>query len=96
MKNVTLESAVRSAIDTARDQRREVPELPADWIERAEAALESKNEAAILAVGREIATAHNQYRAEFDVKGWLYDLRVVLWSIREKEKLAAAVAIRQA
>ncbi len=73
----TLDEALRCAVNTAKEQPGEVPERTPDWIERAQAALEAEDEDAILACANEIRNAHSQYRADFDVKGWLYDLRLV-------------------
>lgn len=71
----TIEEALQCAVDTAREQPSQVPERPVGWIEQAEAALESRDAIAILESANIIRRAHSQYRAEFDVKGWLYDLR---------------------
>lgn len=73
----TLDEALRCAVDTAKEQPAEVPERAPDWIERAQTALDAEDAEAILACANEIRKAHSQYRAEFDVKGWLYDLRLV-------------------
>ena len=74
----TLRAALQCAIDTAKEQPREVPECPAGWLARAEAAVAGPNDALVELRAREIAGAHTQYPAEFDRKAWLYELREVL------------------
>lgn len=74
-----LRTVLQCAVDTATDQRREVPEIPLGWLTKAQLALDSFDEPAMLDCATTIAKAHGQYRAEFDVKGWLYDLRQTLY-----------------
>lgn len=71
----TLEEALRGAVNTAIHQRSEVPCAPANWIEQAQAALDAEDEGAISVCADTILLAHAQCRADFDVKGWLFDLR---------------------
>lgn len=71
----TIEQALRCAVNTAREQPAEVPYRSMAWIARAEAALDAADEAAIQACADDITLAHSQYRADFDEKGWLFDLR---------------------
>jgi len=72
---VTIADAIRCAIQTAQEQPREVPAAPAGWVDVAQAALDGGDALQIRAAADVILSAHSQYRAEFDVKGWLYDLR---------------------
>jgi hypothetical protein len=81
MSATNLKSALRSAINTATEQPIEVPECPSDWIARAQTALDATDDDAMLACAKEIQKAHSEYRAEFDVKGWLYGLRECLWEL---------------
>lgn len=74
---ITLESALRCAVITATEQRHEVPEAPDGWGEQAQAAIDTGDEVAMSICADTILLAHSQYRAEFDVKGWLFDLRNV-------------------
>lgn len=71
-----LDEALRCAVETAKFQRSEVPELQEGWIANAESAINIDDQAAMAASADEILTAHIQYRADFDVKGWLFDLRL--------------------
>ena len=72
---ISVAAALRCAVQTAQEQPREVPEAPAGWVAKAQAAVDTNNEEQVQACAREILSAHSQYRAEFDVKGWLFDLR---------------------
>jgi hypothetical protein len=76
---VSLRDALYCAILTAQDQPREVPEAPAGWLEEAVRVVDVGDEDGIRVQAVAISRAHNQYRAEFDVKGWLYDLRNALF-----------------
>lgn len=87
-----LRAALQCAIDTAKDQPREVPELPAGWLARAEAAVANSDDALVESLAREIASAHSQFPAEFDRKGWLYDLREVLLANRLALRAASCPA----
>lgn len=91
-KALTLNSALQSALDTATDQPREVPELPAGWADRVATALANDDVAQVEALAKEIATAHSQYPAEFDRKGWLYDLREALLANKLALRAAAGGA----
>jgi len=71
----TMEEALTCAVETAKEQPGQVPEAPAGWIEQAQAALDSEDEAQVAACAETIVRAHSQYKADFDVKGWLFDLR---------------------
>lgn len=71
----SIEDALRAAIKTALEQPGQVPEAPAGWLQRAQGALDTQDHQAITDAAVEICRAHSQYRADFDVKGWLYDLR---------------------
>lgn len=72
---VSVADALRCAIQTAQEQPREVPEAPAGWAAAAQTALDAGDAEQIQACADQILRAHGQYRAEFDIKGWLYDLR---------------------
>lgn len=72
-------TVLQCAMDTLMVQPREVPQAPAGWLEKAQLALESDDEPAMLECALDIARAHAQYPAEFDDKGWLYDLRQALY-----------------
>ena len=85
---ITLESALRCAVITATEQRREVPEVPDGWVEQAQAALDASDEAAMSVCADTILLAHSQYRAEFDVKGWLFDLRNVCFEANRIRRAA--------
>ena len=77
-KNITvLHSALACALLTLEDQPIELPEVPEGWAARAQKALDSYDNDAIIFCAREILSAHSQYRADFDIKGWLFDLRNV-------------------
>jgi len=73
----TLESALRCAVITAIERHSQVPAAPLGWVEQAQAALDAGDTAAMSICADTILLAHSQYRAEFDVKGWLFDLRNV-------------------
>ncbi|WP_420213379.1 hypothetical protein ACN8ZM_39870 (plasmid) [Burkholderia aenigmatica] len=72
---VSVEDALRCAVQTAQEQPREVPEVPEGWLRQAKDALDAGDAGRISIAADTILLAHSQYRAEFDVKGWLYDLR---------------------
>lgn len=74
---LTLESALRDAVNTAQEQPAQVPQRKADWISRAQAALDAGDMKEIRACADEIRLAHSQYHADFDEKGWLYELRKI-------------------
>lgn len=79
MSNIaTLDAPLRCALRTLEAQPREVPQVTQGWADRAQAALDENDELAMTACSFEIARAHSQYRAEFDIRGWLFDLRNVL------------------
>ena len=71
----SLEDALRSAVSTAQEQPGQVPAAPLGWVKEAQAALEAEDAASISIAVDTILLAHAQYRADFDIKGWLYDLR---------------------
>lgn len=75
---VTLEDALRCTVLTAKEQPSQVPEAPAGWLERAEAALAFEDDAQISAEARAIVRAHALYRAEPEMKAWLYELRIAV------------------
>lgn len=79
----SIEDALRCAVDTATHQRHEVPNAPGGWILRANAALHDEDEAAMKLAADDILAAHGQYRADFDVKGWLFDLRNAVAATRK-------------
>lgn len=91
-KALSLTSALQCALDTAADQPREVPEMPAGWVGRATTALANDDAAQMEVLAKEIASAHSQYPAEFDRKGWLYDLREVLLANKLALRNAAGAA----
>jgi len=74
-QTVSVEDALRCAILTAKHQPGEVPKAPAGWVEQAQQALDGNDEGRISVAADAILLAHAQYRADFDIKGWLYDLR---------------------
>jgi hypothetical protein len=76
---VSLRDALHCAAVTAQEQPREVPEAPAGWLEETLRVLAVKDEDGIRGQAVAVSRAHSQYRAEFDVKGWLYDLRNALY-----------------
>lgn len=86
-EQLTLEDALRCAVLTASEERAEVPEAPAGWAARAQAALDTEDAAEILDCATQIAMVHSQYSADWDHKGWLFDLRAVLY--RPRRALAA-------
>ena len=77
-KFITVEDALRSAVLTAQEQPGQVPEAPVGWLERATAALDAEDEDRISVEAHAIVRAHALYRAEPDIKGWLYDLRIAV------------------
>lgn len=72
---LSVHDALNGALQTAHEQPREVPAVPDGWAAKAQAALDSQDAEQIQVCAREILASHSQYRAEFDVKGWLFDLR---------------------
>jgi hypothetical protein len=52
-----------------------MPETPAGLAEKAQDAIDADDDVATMECAKEITRAHSQYRAEFDVKGWLFDFR---------------------
>lgn len=85
---ITLDAALRCALLTLKEQPTVVPAAPLGWHEMAEAALATSDADAMTACAREIASAHSQYRADFGIKGWLFDLRNLL---PLKSRTAAAI-----
>lgn len=77
-KFITIEDALRTAVLTAQEQPCQVPEAPVGWLDRASAALVTADAERINAEAHEIVRAHSLYRAEPDVKGWLYELRIAM------------------
>lgn len=73
--NVSVEDALRCAVLTAQEQPGQVPEAPAGWLQQAQEALDAEDEGRISIAADTILLAHCQYRADFDIKGWLFDLR---------------------
>ncbi|ELG7182227.1 TPA: hypothetical protein ACP3ZG_001723 [Pseudomonas aeruginosa] len=69
--------AVRDAIATAQNQRSTVPELPSDWIKRAETAIKQESLPAVMDVAVELVESHAGYRATWDHWPWLDTLRDV-------------------
>ncbi|KVD92933.1 hypothetical protein WS63_07820 [Burkholderia stagnalis] len=72
---VSIEDALRGAVHTAEEQPRELPAVPHGWLLQAKAALAAEDQAGIRIAADTILMAHSQYRAESDIKGWLYELR---------------------
>lgn len=72
-----LTEAVRDAIATAQNQRSTVPELPSDWIKRAETAIKQESLPAVMDVAVELVEIHAAYRATWDHWRWLEILRDV-------------------
>jgi len=81
-KFITIEEALRCAVLTAQEQPGQVPDAPAGWLERAQAALDAEDEDRIVVEAHAIVRAHALYRAETDVKAWLYDLRTAVRDAR--------------
>jgi hypothetical protein len=79
---ITIEDALRCAVLTAQEQPGQVSDAPAGWLERAQAALDAEDEDRIRVEAHAIMHAHALYRAEPDVKGWLYDLRMAVRDAR--------------
>jgi hypothetical protein len=77
-KAISLVEAVRCALLTLEEQPAQVPQIPKGWAAKARAALNSKVTEEIKICALEIAKAHSQYRAEFDIKGWLFELRIAI------------------
>jgi len=69
--------AVRDAIATAQDQRSTIPELPIDWIKRAEIAIKQESLPGVMDVAVELVESHAGYRATWDHWPWLENLRDV-------------------
>ncbi|HGM8087202.1 TPA: hypothetical protein ACKP9S_003573 [Pseudomonas aeruginosa] len=69
--------AVRDAIATAQTQPATVPELPANWISKADKALSEDDASAVMNVGVDLVVAHDGYRASWDHWPWLDTLREV-------------------
>lgn len=78
MSHAEISSALRCTLLTLAEQPREVPQAPTGWSVRTQAAIDKNDESAVMDCAIEIVQAHSQYRAEFDSKGWLFDLRQVL------------------
>lgn len=72
---VSVTQALRCAVQTAQEQPREVPAAPEGWFADAQDALAKNDDTRIRASADAILRAHSQHRAEFDIKGWLFDLR---------------------
>lgn len=75
-----LATALRSAINTAIEQPSEVPELPPGWLAEANAAIDTYSHSAMCYAAQTILSAHSQYKADFDTKGWLHELRQVFFT----------------
>ncbi|MGA3979020.1 hypothetical protein ACI2UK_24495 [Ralstonia nicotianae] len=71
----TVGDALRSAVLTVQEQPNQVPEAPPGWLQQAQAALDDEDDGRISIAADTILLAHRQYRADFDIMGWLYDLR---------------------
>lgn len=89
---VSVAAALQCAVQTLAEQPREVPAAPAGWAEKAQAALDARNDEQVGQCAREILTAHSQYRAEFDIKGWLFDLRNAVHSAPAHRAATAAIS----
>jgi hypothetical protein len=89
---VSVAVALRCAVQTAQEQPREVPAAPEGWLARAQHAVDTENDDQIQACAGEILRAHSQYRAEFDVKGWLFDLRNAVHKAPAHAAASAAMA----
>ena len=87
-----IDEALRCAVSTAETQPSAVPACPDGWLERARAAADSDDREAIRACAEEIWKAHHGYRAEFDIKGWLYELRISIDTLKAQEAAACPVA----
>lgn len=68
-------AAVKDAIETAAEQPTTIPELPADWIKKAQAALDQNSSIAVMDTAVELVEAHAGYRASWDHWPWLEALR---------------------
>lgn len=89
---VSVAAALQCAVQTLNEQPREVPVAPAGWAVKAQAALARGDNDQIQVCAGEILSAHAQYRAEFDVKGWLFDLRNAVWKAPAHAAATAALA----
>ena len=89
---VSVTAALRCAVQTAQEQPREVPAAPEGWLAKAQQALDAGDEFQIQACAGEILRAHSQYRAEFDVKGWLFDLRSAVYKAPAHAAAATAMS----
>lgn len=69
-----------------------MPAAPGGWLGKAQQALETENDEQIQACAGEILRAHSQHRAEFDVKGWLFDLRNAVYKAPAHAAASAAMA----
>lgn len=70
-----VEDALCCAVTTAIEEPREVPAAPTGWLEQALTALKTGDAEQISVCVDTVLLAHSQYRAAFDVRGWLFDLR---------------------
>lgn len=72
---ISVVDALRCAVLTAQEQPGQVPEAPSGWLQQAQDALDAQDVGRINTAVDAVLRAHNQYRADFDIKGWLFDLR---------------------
>lgn len=75
VSNFIVGPQLRSAVRAAQEQPGQVPAVPQGWVEQARAALDAEDAGRISIAVDTILLAHSQYRADFDIKGWLYELR---------------------
>lgn len=81
-ETVDILVAFEHAIRTAREQPGQVPEVSQEWLEQAESALRDKDYLRVYGLAGELIRAHAQYRADFDVRAWLFDLRNAQHALR--------------
>lgn len=86
---VSVAAALQCAVQTFTEHPRQVPSAPIGWAAKAQAALDSGDNAKIEKYADEILSAHSPCRADVDVKGWLFDLRN---AVRKASSPAAAGA----
>jgi hypothetical protein len=63
---------------TYEDQPREFPEMPEGWISSVNDAIDSNDDRRLYYLGKQLATAHSQYPADFERNPWLAALRQAL------------------
>jgi hypothetical protein len=75
---IPLGDVMREIVNTYQDQPREFPRMPGDWIGRVQRAWDHGTEMDLFRLGKELASSHSQYAADWENKPWLAELRVSL------------------